>query len=46
MPLVTALCAWLVMVPTIALALDTRLEIVIIDGQLDVIKTKKPKKVS
>ena len=46
MPLVTALCAWLTMVPTIALAPDTRLEIVVIDGRLDVIKTKKPKKVS
>ena len=46
MPLVTALRAWLAMVPAIALALDTRLEIVVLDGQLDVIKTKKPKKVS
>ena len=32
MPLVSALHAWLAMVPAIALALDTRLEIVIIDG--------------
>ena len=32
MPLVTALCAWLAMVPAIALAPDTRLEIVIQDG--------------
>ena len=46
MPLVTALRAWLAMVPAIALAPDTRLEIVIIDGRLDVIETKKPKKVS
>ena len=34
------------MVPAIALAPDTRLEIVIIDGRLDVIETKKLKKVS
>ena len=46
MPLVTVLHAWLAMVPTIALAPDTRLEIVILDGWLDVIKMKKPKKVS
>ena len=46
MPLITALRAWLTMVPAIALAPDTRLEIVIIDGWLDVIETKKPKKVS
>ena len=46
MPLVTALCAWLAMVPTIALAPDTRLEIVVLDGQLDVIETKKLEKVS
>ena len=46
MPLVSALHAWLAMVPTIALALDTRLEIAVIDGQLDVIEMKKPKKVS
>ena len=46
MPLVTALHAWLAMVPAIALAPDTRLEIVILDGRLDVIETKKPKKVS
>ena len=46
MPLVTALHAWLAMVPTIALVPDTRLEIVILDGRLDVIKTKKPEKVS
>ena len=46
MPLVTALCAWLAMVPTVALAPDTRLEIVIQDGRLDVIEMKKPKKVS
>ena len=46
MPLVTALCAWLAMVPAIALALDSRLEIVVIDGRLDVIKMNKPKKVS
>ena len=46
MPLVTAIHAWLAMVPTIALAPDTRLEIVIIDGQLDVIEMNKPKKVS
>ena len=42
----TALRAWLTMVPTIALAPDTRLEIVVIDGWLDVIEMKKPKKVS
>ena len=42
MPLVTALHAWLAMVPAIALAPDTRLEIVIQDGRLEVIKTKKP----
>ena len=46
MPLVTALRAWFAMVPAIALAPDTRLEIVIVDGRLDIIKTKKPKKVS
>ena len=46
MPLVTALRAWLAMVPTIALAPDTRLEIVVLDGRLDVIEMKKPKKVS
>ena len=46
MPLVTALRAWLAMVPTIALVLDTRLEIVVLDGRLDVIKMKKPEKVS
>ena len=46
MPLVTALRAWLTMVPAIALALDTRLEIVVIDGRLDVIEMKKLKKVS
>ena len=34
------------MVPAIALAPDTRLEIFILDGQLDVIKAKKPEKVS
>ena len=32
MPLVTALHAWLAMVPAIALEPDTQLEIVIIDG--------------
>ena len=32
MPLVTTLCAWLAMVPAIALAPDTRLEIVILNG--------------
>ena len=42
MPLVTALHVWLAMVPAIALALDTRLEIVVLDGQLDIIETKKP----
>ena len=46
MPLVTALCAWLAMVPAITLEPDTRLEIVVLDGRLDVIETKKPKKVS
>ena len=46
MPLVTALCAWLAMVPTIALAPNTRLEIVVLDGRLDVIETKKLEKVS
>ena len=46
MPLVTALHAWLEMVPAIALALDMKLEIVIQDGRLEVIKTKKPQKVS
>ena len=46
MPLVTALCAWLAMVPTIALAPDTRLEIVVQDEQLEVIETKKLQKVS
>ena len=46
MPFLTALRAWLAMVPTIALALDIRLEIVVLDGLLDVIETKKPKKVS
>ena len=46
MALVTALYAWFNMVPAIALAPDTRLEIVVLDGRLDVIKTKKPEKVS
>ena len=46
MPLVSALRAWLAMVPAIALALDTRLEIAVVDGRLDIIKTKKLKKVS
>ena len=46
MPLVTALRAWLAMVPTIALAPDTRLEIVVLDGRLDIIEKKKPEKVS
>ena len=46
MTLVTALRAWLTMVPAIGLAPDTRLEIVVLDGQLDVIETKKLKKVS
>ena len=46
MPLVSALHAWLAMVPTMALAPDTRLEIAIVDGRLDVIETKKPQKVS
>ena len=46
MPLVIALRAWLAMVPAIALVPDTRLEIVILDGRLDVIETKKPKKIS
>ena len=46
MPLVTTLCAWLAMVAAIALPPDTRLEIVVLDGQLDVIEMKKPEKVS
>ena len=46
MPLVTALHAWLAMVPAIALAPDTRLEIVVLDKRLDIIEMKKPKKVS
>ena len=46
MPLVTALRAWLAMVPSIALEPDIRLEIVVLDRQLDVVKTKKPEKVS
>ena len=46
MPLVTSLHAWLAMVPTMALAPDMRLEIVVQDGRLEVIKMKKPKKVS
>ena len=46
MPLVTALHAWLAMVPAIALAPDMRLEIVVQDGRLEVIGTKKPQKVS
>ena len=46
MPLVTALHAWLAIVPAIALAPDTRLEIVILDGLLDVIEMKKLEKVS
>ena len=46
MPLVTAFRAWLAMLPAIALAPDTRLEIVVQDGRLDVIKTNKPEKVS
>ena len=46
MPLVSALHAWLAMVPPMALAPDTRLEIAIVDGRLDVIEMKKPQKVS
>ena len=46
MPLVTTLRTWLTMVPAIALAPDTRLEISVLDGGLDVIETKKPEKVS
>ena len=46
MPLVSALRAWLAMMPAIALVPDIRLEIVVIDGRLDVIETKKLKKVS
>ena len=46
MPLVSALRAWLAMVNPKALAPDTRLEIAVVDGRLDVIETKKPKKVS
>ena len=46
MPLVAALRAWLVMVPTVALISDMRLAIVIQDGRLEVIETKKPQKVS
>ena len=46
MPLVSALRAWLAMVPPMALAPDTRLEIAIVDGWLDVIETKKLQKVS
>ena len=46
MLLVTALRAWLTMVPAVALAPDTRLEIVVLDGRLDVIEMKKPEKVS
>ena len=45
MPLVTALHAWLAMVPAIALVPDTRLEIVIQNGWLDVIEMKKLEKV-
>ena len=33
MPLVSALHAWLAMVPPMALALDTRLEIAVIEGR-------------
>ena len=46
MPLVSALHAWLAMVNPKALAPGTRLEIAIVDGRLDVIKSKKPEKVS
>ena len=46
MPLVSALRAWLAMVNPMALAPGTRLEIAIIDGRLDIIELKKPKKVS
>ena len=46
MPLVSALRAWLAMVNPKALAPDTRLEIAIVDGRLDVIETKKSEKVS
>ena len=46
MPLVSALNAWLAMVPAITLAPDIRLEIAVVDGWLDVIEMKKPKKVS
>ena len=44
MPLVAALRAWLAMVPPIALAPDTRLEIAVVDGWLDIIEMKKPKR--
>ena len=46
MSLATVLCAWLALVPARVLAKDTRLEIIIQNGQFEVNEAKKPKKVS
>ena len=46
MSLAAALRAWLALVPTGVLAEDTRLEIIIQNGRLEVNEAKKPQKVS
>ena len=46
MSLTAALHAWLALVPTEVLAEDTRLEVVILDGRLEVNEAKLPQKVS
>ena len=46
MSLAAALHAWLALVPAEVLAEDTRLEIIIQDGQLQVNEAKMPQKVS
>ena len=46
MSLVAALHVWLTLVPAEALGEDTRLEVVIQKGGLEVNKTKVPQKVS
>ena len=46
MSLAAALHVWLALVPAEVLAKDVRLEIVILNGQLQVNKAKVPQKVS
>ena len=46
MSLAAALHAWLALMPTEILAKDTRLEVVIQNGQLQVNEAKVPQKVS